>query len=145
MSWESPYPGKMVFILRQGPGWYCVFIFWIYQYWYIITGHKLGHCCACICLSTYSCQAINITVLTLMLDLIFKNILWLLMISNTFSLTTWHLWPSYPIWWHRSRLTLTQVMACRLMIPSYYLNQCRLIIKGGLWHLPERNVTRTVF
>ena len=39
------------------------------------------------------------------------------------------LWPSDTIWWHRSRWTLAQVMACCLMAPSHYLNQCWLITK----------------
>ena len=30
-------------------------------------------------------------------------------------------------------------MACRLMVLSYYLNQCWLIIKWILWHSPECN------
>ena len=33
-------------------------------------------------------------------------------------------WPSDAIWWHRSGSTLAQVMACCLMAPSHYLNQC---------------------
>ena len=37
------------------------------------------------------------------------------------------LWPSYVIWWHVTGSTLVQVMACYLMAPSHYLNQCRLI------------------
>ena len=36
------------------------------------------------------------------------------------------LWPSNAIWQHRSRSTLTQVMACCLTAPSHYLNQCWL-------------------
>ena len=32
-------------------------------------------------------------------------------------------WPCDAIWWHRSRSTLAQVMACCLMAPSHYLNQ----------------------
>ena len=38
------------------------------------------------------------------------------------------LWPSDTIWWHRSRSTLAQVMACCLTAPSHYLNQWWLII-----------------
>ena len=40
------------------------------------------------------------------------------------------LWPSGAIWQHRSGSTLAQVMACCLMAPSYYLNQCWLIINA---------------
>ena len=36
--------------------------------------------------------------------------------------------PSDAIWRHRSGSTLAQVMACRLMAPSHYLNHCSLII-----------------
>ena len=35
--------------------------------------------------------------------------------------------------------TFAQVMADFLTAPSHYLNQCWLIIKDGLWHLPEDN------
>ena len=38
------------------------------------------------------------------------------------------LWPGDTIWRHRSGSTLVQVMACCLMAPSHYLNQCWLII-----------------
>ena len=37
-------------------------------------------------------------------------------------------------WWHKSRSTLTQVMACCLTAPSHYLNQCWLIISEVQWH-----------
>ena len=37
-------------------------------------------------------------------------------------------WPCDAIWRHRSGLTLSQVMACCLMAPSHYLNQCWLNI-----------------
>ena len=56
-------------------------------------------------------------------------------------LSTWEfnlLWPSDAIWWHKSGLTLAQVMACCLTAPSHYLNQCWLIIKDGLQHSPEK-------
>ena len=36
--------------------------------------------------------------------------------------------PSDTIWRHRSGSTLAQVMACCLIAPSHYLNQCWLII-----------------
>ena len=32
---------------------------------------------------------------------------------------------------------------CDLTAPSHYLNQCWLVIKCFLWHLPERNVARS--
>ena len=38
--------------------------------------------------------------------------------------------PNDTIWWHRSRSTLTQVMACCLNTPSHNLNQCPLYING---------------
>ena len=37
--------------------------------------------------------------------------------------------------------TLAQIMACCLMAPSHYLNQCWLLISEVLWHLPESNST----
>ena len=40
----------------------------------------------------------------------------------------YRLWPSGVIWWHKSRSTLAQLMACCLMAPSHYLNQCWPII-----------------
>ena len=39
----------------------------------------------------------------------------------------------------KSRSTLGQVMACCLMAPSHYLNQCWLIIGQVLWHSVESN------
>ena len=42
--------------------------------------------------------------------------------------------PSDAIWHWRSWSTLVQVMACCLMAPSHYLNQCWLIISNILWH-----------
>ena len=44
------------------------------------------------------------------------------------------LWPSDVIWPQGSRSTLAQVMACCLMAPSHYLNQCWLIIRKLQWH-----------
>ena len=52
------------------------------------------------------------------------------------------LWPSDAIWQHKSRSTLAQVMACCLMVPSHYLNQCWLIISKIQWHPSESNFTR---
>ena len=39
------------------------------------------------------------------------------------------LWPSDATWCPRSGSTLAQVMACCLMAPSHYMNQCWLNIK----------------
>ena len=50
-------------------------------------------------------------------------------------------WPSDAIWWERSRSTLAQVMACCLMAPSQYLNQCWVPIPEVLWHSTEINFT----
>ena len=52
------------------------------------------------------------------------------------------LWPSDAIWQHISESTLAQVMACCLMAPSHYLNQCWLIISEVLWQSPRGNFTR---
>ena len=57
------------------------------------------------------------------------------------------------IWWHRSWLTLAQVMSYCLTAPSHYLNQYWLI-NGVLWHSPRTilipqevlmNVTRNMY
>ena len=52
------------------------------------------------------------------------------------------LWPSDTIWWQISGSTLAQVMACCLMAPSHYLNQCWLIISEVQWHSHWGNFTR---
>ena len=57
--------------------------------------------------------------------------------------TVHSLWPSYAIWWHRSRSALVQAMACCLTSPSHYLNQCWLIINEAHCHLAEGNFTET--
>ena len=45
------------------------------------------------------------------------------------------LWANDAIGWYRYGSTLTQVMACCLMAPSRYLNQCWLLsISRVLWH-----------
>ena len=46
------------------------------------------------------------------------------------------------IWRWRSRSTLVQVMACCLMAPSQYLNQCWLIISKVLRHSSEDIIMR---
>ena len=45
--------------------------------------------------------------------------------------------PSDIIWHWRSWSTLFQVIACCLMAPCHYLNQCWLIISKVLWHSSE--------
>ena len=50
--------------------------------------------------------------------------------------------PSDAIWRHRSRSTLAQVMACCLMAPSHYQNQCWLIFSKVQWHPLEGNCTK---
>ena len=52
------------------------------------------------------------------------------------------LWPSDAIWRQRSGSTLAQVMACCLIAPSHYLNQCWLIINEVQWHSYQGNYTR---
>ena len=44
-------------------------------------------------------------------------------------------------WQHRSVSSLAQVMACCLMAPNHYLNQCHVVINGVLWHLHQTNFT----
>ena len=46
------------------------------------------------------------------------------------------------IWRWRSWSTLVQVMACCLMAPRHYLNQCWLIISKVLWHSSEDIIIR---
>ena len=50
-------------------------------------------------------------------------------------------WSSDAIWQHRTGSTLPRVMACCLLTPSYYLNQCWLIISEVLWGSPASNFT----
>ena len=45
--------------------------------------------------------------------------------------------PGDAIWQQRSGSPLAQIMACCLMAPSHYLNQCWLIINEVLWHSLE--------
>ena len=44
--------------------------------------------------------------------------------------------------WHRSGSTMTKVMACCLMAPSHYLNQCWYIISRVMCHSPKGNNSR---
>ena len=53
------------------------------------------------------------------------------------------LWPSDTIWWYRCGSSLAQVMACRLIATSHYLNQFWLIIKCVLWYSPESTFVRS--
>ena len=59
-----------------------------------------------------------------------KRMLWM---NNHFA----RLWLIDIIWRQRFRSTLAQVMACYLVAPSQYLNQCWLIFSGMLWHSPQ--------
>ena len=54
------------------------------------------------------------------------------------------LMPNETIWYDRSGSTLPQVMACCLMAPSHYLNQCWLLFAEVLWSSPESNFTANV-
>ena len=79
---------------------------------------------------------------------------WLLWALGPSSMSLNSFRPSDAIWRHRSRSTLAQVMACCLMAPNHYLNQCWLIIskvtKVSLkitylrlnWNLPGANELR---
>ena len=57
---------------------------------------------------------------------LFFSLSWSKMLRPIFFFNS--LWPSDAIWWQRCESTLAQVMACCLMAPSHYLNQCWLII-----------------
>ena len=50
--------------------------------------------------------------------------------------------PSDAIWRQRSGSTLAQVMACCLMAPSHYLNQCWLTISKIKWRSSKGKFTR---
>ena len=83
----------------------------------------------------------------LSLSLLLLSLLSLLYVANFGASHWWFLTinslrPSDAIWWRRSGLTLAQVMACCLMAPSHYLNQCWLIISEVQWHPSENNFTR---
>ena len=52
------------------------------------------------------------------------------------------LWPSDVIRRHNSGSTLAQVMACFLLTPSHYLNQCWLVLSKVQWHSSEGNFAR---
>ena len=45
------------------------------------------------------------------------------------------------LWRHRTGSILAQVMACCLMAPSHYLNQCWFLLSDLLWHSAESNFT----
>ena len=48
------------------------------------------------------------------------------------------------IWRHPSVTTLAEAMACCLMAPSHYPNQCWLRIREHLWHSFESNFTASI-
>ena len=52
------------------------------------------------------------------------------------------LWPGDAAWRHWFGSLLAQVMACFLMAPSHYLNQCWLIISEVHWQSAQGNFTR---
>ena len=76
------------------------------------------------------------TTLTVTCDLILltSNVPWYIMFNT--------MWPSDAIWWHRSVSIVVQLMACCLMPPSHYLNQCWLTVNKVMWHLSESNFIR---
>ena len=49
------------------------------------------------------------------------------------------LWPNDDIWRHRFGSTMAQVIACCLMAPSHYLNQCLILFDNLLWYSPQVN------
>ena len=52
------------------------------------------------------------------------------------------LWPGDTVWQYGTRSILVQVMACCLMAPSHYLNQCWLIIGEVPWHSSQGIILR---
>ena len=63
---------------------------------------------------------------------------WILSVPDEPHVGPWTLLSGY-------RSTFVPVMACCLMTPSHYLNQCSLTIHEAHWHLAEGNVSETVF
>ena len=119
----------------------------------------LGHQHAHWCLQTQSCC---IAILLLINDIKWPirsdgNLRWLWVQPKGMCLHWEWLWNSHPmnIAWdnrkselyddcvidHKIRSTLAQVMACSLMAPSHYLNQCWHMISEVLWHSPDSNFT----
>ena len=49
------------------------------------------------------------------------------------------LWLNHTMWHHRTWSTLVQVMACCLIAPNHYLNQCWLLNSEVSWQSPEGN------
>ena len=45
----------------------------------------------------------------------------------------------HAMWRRRVWSTLAEVMACYLMAPNHYLNQCYLLTSEVLWHSPQNN------
>ena len=115
--------------------------------WYMLLVHKFSYICghqyweqvswAWICnyIPQYLWNVIKYSCLRYLL-LALRHIL----CCRTFLFNS--LWPNDSIWQHRSRSTLAQVMACCLMAPSHYLNQCWLIFSKVKWHSVEGNLTR---
>ena len=71
-----------------------------------------------------------------------EHVTWMLTMDDPDLLNT--LCPSNAIWWHRSRSTLVQVMACWLTATSHYLHQCWLIINKVLYQraISQENVLK---
>ena len=63
-----------------------------------------------------------------------------MLITSMFLMTFTHLYPCDAIRWHRSGSILAQVIACCLVAPSHYLNQCWLLISEVLYS-SESNFT----
>ena len=61
-------------------------------------------------------------------------------VDKTFAFNS--LWPSDAIRRQGTELTLAQVMACCLTVPSHYLNLCWLIINKVLWHSSDGIIMR---
>ena len=61
---------------------------------------------------------------------------------NEFTEDVKSLWPNDAIWWHRSRSTLAQAVACCLTASSHSPNQCWFISNGVLWDFPDNDCTR---
>ena len=51
-------------------------------------------------------------------------------------------WCDIDMMWHRSGSTLAQIMACCLMAPNHYLQQCRLLITKAQGHSSDGSFTR---
>ena len=124
-------------------------MWFIYSYLFIFTHFKSWRMCACKRSWHHAIQIIIVEITCLCFEkfyLIFRVsfvVWWGNLWMGHLGINT--LWPSDTIWQCRSGLKLAQVMACCLLAPSHYLNQCCLIIKDDMWHSWGSHLTRSAY